>query len=244
MRLLIDAGNSRLKWRFEVSGQVCDQGVGAIEGCDPFSGLPDVKRDVSRIAVSVVASEEIRLRLLEHMSRRFSAPVTCYWAEASRSGLHNAYQDCSQMGADRWHAMYGAWQGCRQGFVVIDAGSAITVDYVRASGRHLGGYILPGLNMMRRSLQVDAARIGFDSEPALDVSPGGSTSECVNHGSAWLTRALIERIQRDSRVYGINDVLVTGGDAARLVNLGLAAEVHPALVMDGLALIDSEVHGE
>lgn len=244
MRLLVDAGNSRSKWRFEKFGRVCSQGAGVMEGSDPLPGLPEIAGRVSRVAVSTVASEEKRLRLLEGLSSRFNVPVTCYWAEPSRGGLQNAYQDCHKMGADRWHAMYGAWQECKQGFIVVDAGSAITVDYVDAMGRHLGGYILPGLNMMRRSLQVDAARIGFDPEQVLDVSPGVTTSECVNHGIAWLTSGLIGKLKGDSVALGITNILATGGDAGRLIDLGLTAQSRPSLVMDGLALIDAEVHGE
>lgn len=244
MRLLIDAGNSRLKWRLDEVGQVFSQGAGVIEDADPLPGLLVPGEAVSRVAVSTVASEEKRLRLLEYLSSRFKVPATCYWAESRRGGLENAYQNSTQMGADRWHAMYGAWQGHRQGFIVVDAGSAITVDYVDARGCHLGGFILPGLNMMRRSLQVDAARIGFDPREVLDVSPGATTSECVNHGIAWLSGALIERVQSDSLALGIADILVTGGDADRLIQLGLVAELHPSLVMDGLGLIDAEAHAE
>lgn len=244
MRLLIDAGNSRLKWCLDNSGHIVDQGVGVIEDIDPVPGLSTKAGDISRVAVSTVASEERRLRLLQHLSGRVGAPVRCYWAESQRGGLVNAYQDCRQMGADRWHAMYGAWREHRDGFIVVDAGSAITVDYVGSDGQHLGGFILPGLHMMRRSLKVDAARIGFAPEPVSDMSPGASTGECVNHGLAWLSGALIDRVRSDSKAFGIPVVLVTGGDAERLLQLGLEAEWRPSLVVEGLAAIDEWAHTE
>lgn len=244
MRLLIDAGNSRLKWCLDESGRIVDQGFGVIEDADPVPGLSVVDADISRVAVSTVASEERRLHLLQHLSSRVSASATCYWAEAHRDGLTNAYHEFRQMGADRWHAMYGAWLEHRRGFILVDAGSAITVDYVDSGGRHLGGYILPGLNMMRRSLQVDAARINFSPQQVAGVSPGMSTSECVNHGFAWLSSGLIDRIHRDSEVLGINDILATGGDAERLLHLGLAAVCRPSLVLEGLAAIDAKAHAE
>ncbi|GGE75289.1 type III pantothenate kinase [Streptosporangium jomthongense] len=239
MRLLIDAGNSRLKWRLDDAGRVVDQGVGGSADPDPVPGLTTGVADISRVAVSTVASEETRLALLRHLSDRIKAPVRFYWAEAHRDGLTNAYHDCNQMGADRWHAMCGAWREHKQGFIVVDAGSAITVDYVDSGGRHLGGFILPGLQMMRRSLQVDAARIDFDPGQVLVTTPGTSTSECVNHGVAWLSGALIDRIQRDAEKFGLNDVLATGGDAGWLIQLGLAAESHPSLVLEGLAIVDA-----
>lgn len=246
MRLLIDAGNSRLKWRLDQCGVIVDQGVGVIDDIDPVPGLSTRTTDISRVAVSTVASEERRLRLLRHLASRVSAPAECYWSEPYRNGLVNAYLDCRQMGADRWHAMYGAWQKRKHGpgYTIVDAGSAITVDYVDSSGRHLGGYILPGLRMMLRSLKVDAARIGFDSEQVSDMRPGMSTGECVNHGLAWLSGALIDRIHSDSVEFGVPDILVTGGDAERLLHLGLAAKYHPSLVLEGLAAIDTETYAK
>lgn len=244
MRLLVDAGNSRLKWRLDESGVIVEQGVGDLADADPVPGLAVRCADVSRVAVSTVASEEKRLRFLNYLSGQINAPATCYWAESCRAGLVSAYHNYRQMGADRWHAMYGAWQEHKRGFVVVDAGSAITVDYVSSAGQHLGGFILPGLNMMLKSLQVDAARIGFDPEPASDTRPGTTTGECVNHGLAWLTGALVGRVHQDSDALGLPDILVTGGDADRLLQLGLTAECHPSLVLEGLALIDTEVQAE
>ncbi|MCM0614386.1 type III pantothenate kinase [Marinobacter sediminum] len=240
MRLLVDAGNSRLKWRLEQSGKWIEKGTGALDDTDPLHGLPDEVGQITRVAVSTVASEEKRLRLLEYLVERTGAPVSFYWAEAARGGLTNAYAACERMGADRWHAMYGAWQEHRRGFAVVDAGSAVTVDYVDPAGQHLGGFILPGLQMMLRSLRSDAARIGFDPDQVLDTRPGVSTGECVNHGLAWLSGALVAQIHADAGTYGLPDILVTGGDADRLIGLGLAGVHHPSLVLEGLQAIDAE----
>lgn len=243
MRLLVDAGNSRLKWRVEQVGQVIEEGVGVLDSSDPLQGMSAPVGAVSRVSISTVASEDKRQALLGHLKSRFNAPVTFYWAEARRQGLVNAYNDFSRMGADRWHAMYGAWQLSRCGFVVVDAGSAVTVDYVDPSGRHLGGFILPGLHMMLRSLKTDAARIRFDPAQVLDTRPGASTGECVNHGLAWLSGAMVRQIDSDAKACGLKDLLVTGGDAERLIGLGLAGVHHPSLVLDGLGAIDAEDHG-
>lgn len=239
MRLLIDAGNTRLKWQLGDRQKVLASGVGELSSPDPLSGLP-VDARVRRISVSTVAAEARREALVAHLERRFGVPAVCHWSEPERGGLRNAYQDYQRMGADRWHAMYGGWQTHRKGFAVIDAGSAVTVDYVDGTGQHLGGFILPGLQMMIRSLQSDAARILFDPEQVLETAPGASTAECVNHGLAWLSAAMIERIREDVGSFGLQDILVTGGDAERLQGLGLSAIHVPDLVLRGLAAIDSE----
>lgn len=239
MRLLIDAGNTRLKWRLATRHETVADGVGILDADDPLSDFPVQDGRVMRVAVSAVAAEERRLQLVRYLEGRFGVPVVCHWAESERGGLVNAYADVGRMGADRWHAMYGAWLNHRTGFAVVDAGSAITVDYVDDQGRHLGGYILPGRGMMLRSLQSDAARIGFEPERCLDTAPGRSTAECVNHGLAWLCSALANRVEADCRRFGLAEVLVTGGDAEWLMGVGLVGIHAPDLVIEGLAAIDA-----
>jgi len=239
MRLLIDAGNTRLKWQLGNRTEILVNGTGDLASPNPLSGFPEEAR-VRRISLSTVASEARREALVAYLERRFGVPAVCHWSEAQRGGLVNAYSDYKRMGADRWHAMYGAWQSHRDGFVVVDAGSAVTVDYVDASGRHLGGFILPGLQMMIRSLQQDAARIGFEPDQVLKTVPGTSTAECVNQGLAWLSAAMIERVRADAAELALADILVTGGDADRLLQLGLNAIHVPDLVLRGLAAIDAE----
>jgi type III pantothenate kinase len=240
MKLFIDAGNTRLKWCLDDQGRTLASGTGSLEDENPVSSAGELIREAKSVVISTVASEERREHLIGSLARLCPAPVQFYWSERARNGLVNAYKDVSRMGADRWHAMYGAWLDHKQGFVVVDAGSAVTVDYVDSHGQHLGGYILPGLQMMLRSLRTDAARIWFDPEQGLATDPGRSTGECVNHGLAWLSGAMVERIIADARKRGLSDLLVTGGDANRLIGLGLPGIHRPDLVLCGLRAIDAE----
>lgn len=243
MILLIDSGNTRLKWRLECkdSAEVLARGYGLVTDVEPLKALrlPDGKQ-VLAVAVSTVASERRQHELVSALEARFGVAVTCHWAERERGGLVNAYQQPEKMGADRWHGMYAGWQKWRHGFVVVDAGSAVTVDYVGADGRHLGGFILPGLQMMLRSLSSDAARIGFEPEPNLEIRPGSSTNECVNHGLAWLSAAFGDQVSADRQRYGLSDAVLTGGDALRLQHIGLPGYLEPELVLDGLSMIHRE----
>lgn len=240
MRLLIDAGNTRLKWRLEQAGVTVKEGWSALNSGDPLARASDYLGSVSRVAVSTVIREDARLELSAYLERKISAPIRFYWAEAERFGLRNSYVDPLTMGADRWHGMCGAWRLYGRGCVVVDAGSAITVDYIDQQGEHLGGYILPGLNMMLKSLKTDAARINFDPGEFSAVQPGNSTGECVNQGLSWLSLAMIERIRRDSAGLGLAETLVTGGDAPRLIAMGMNASHYPCLVLHGLGCIDRE----
>lgn len=239
MRLLIDAGNTRMKWQLLAPEGVLDKGFASLEETGVFRQLASWEGSIERIAISTVIAEDRRRQLQSRLEAIFSAPVIFHWAEHRRGKLVNAYSDVNRMGADRWHAMCAGWQATGGGgFAVVDAGSAITVDYVARSGVHLGGYILPGKQMMLRSLRQDAARIGFDSLDAERGSPGASTTECVHHGLAWLREAMVTRIHRDCSHFGLDQVLVTGGDASGLIGAGLCAIHDPYLVLSGLAAVD------
>ena len=243
MKLLIDAGNSRLKWQLQEQGGIVEQGACLQDTPEWLDQLSRFSSRISRIAVSTVISEAGRDRLVENLGKISSADVAFYWSEAKRAGLVNSYSDFSRLGADRWHAMYGAWRQKLTGFAVIDAGSAITIDYVADDGAHLGGYILPGKQMMLRSLSQDAARIGFEASGAISGEPGRSTSECVHHGVVWLWEGLVKRLSADLRRHGLSRVLCTGGDAAALIRAGLPGEHHADLVFEGLNAIYSESAG-
>lgn len=230
-----------MKWRLERAGVILHEGWSALDVDAPFADIEDYLGSVSRVGVSTVAHEDKRLRLLSYLDRNVAGSVHFYWAENRRSGLQNSYIDARTMGADRWHGMYGAWKRYSSGFAVIDAGSAITVDYVDYAGRHLGGYILPGLKMMLKSLKSDAARIAFEAGDVSEAKPGVSTAECVNQGLSWLFQAMIERVRSDVSELNLSQTVLTGGDAERLLALGMKAAHHPSLVLDGLGYIDNEV---
>lgn len=241
MKLLIDAGNTRMKWQLLARGEVLEKGIARLDERGNFHDLGPWDDSVERIVISTVIAEDRRCQLQSRLEAAFGAPVIFHWAESRRGKLINAYNDVSKMGADRWHAMCGGWQATGAGgFAVVDAGSAVTVDYVSRAGAHLGGYILPGKQMMLRSLKQDAARIGFDSLDAEQGSPGTSTTECVQHGLAWLREAMVTRISQDCRLFGLDRILVTGGDASGLIGAGLSAVHDPYLVLNGLAAVDRE----
>lgn len=230
-----------MKWQLVAGGDVVQMGVSGPEAEDLFQHWSHYVDAIDRVVISTVISEERRQNLQARLEILSQAPVVFHWAEQLRGKLVNAYADASRMGADRWHAMCGGWHVTGGGgFAVVDAGSAITIDYVARSGAHLGGYILPGKQMMLRSLKQDAARIGFDGIDAEHGMPGRSTTECVQHGLVWLRESLVARLYRDCRSFELDQILVTGGDADGLIGAGLRAVHEPYLVLNGLAAVDGE----
>lgn len=246
MKLLIDAGNTRIKWQLRDTGQVVCSGAGLLESDQLFEGItPGHWRKLSSVAVSTVRSETARHDLESTIARYTCLPVRFFWTREKFGSLTCAYEDASTMGADRWHALVGAWDMIAGACVVVDAGSAITLDWIDENGGHLGGYILPGRDMMLASLRQSTARVLFDdSQATINTTPGRSTAECVFHGVSWLIQSLASELGRQAEI----PVLVTGGDGPlikkALDNAGpdsvAVFRLCPGLVLDGLALVEAE----
>jgi type III pantothenate kinase len=150
-----------------------------------------------------------------------------------------AYKDVKTLGVDRWLAMIAGHQRVgKKGVVVIDCGSAITIDYVNSKGQHLGGYILPGIELLSTSLKVGTERVNFELDGTLGMEPGRSTEQCVNHGIRMMLVASINSALNWARRNGLENFLVTGGDA-HLVNsyLGKKLEYQEDIVFEGLAMV-------
>lgn len=240
MKLLVDAGNTRVKWQLRDHAQILAKGYELTS--ETLEQLRHWSPAITHIAVSSVATSDIQEHIKAQLAMLTPVPPVFYAAGAAWNDLRSSYQFPETMGADRWHAMVAAWYQRQQGVAVVDAGSALTVDYVAADGQHLGGYILPGRRMSLACLRNDAARINYDVLDQCSVAPGSNTSECVNHGLYWMWSSLSARLEADCKSYGLQAVLVTGGDGPLLLGAGLLGEWCPNLVFDGLALISGDGH--
>ncbi len=240
MILEVDAGNTRLKWRLRSGAGILSRGAERLD-----SGLAVLSEALCRqdeavqsVRVASVGTESHRRELAERLREVTSVSPLFAMSDRAFEGLYSAYKDPSQMGVDRWLAMVAAWCRYRRGVAVVDAGSALTIDFVSDAGHHIGGYILPGWQMYFRSLLSGTARVS--AEPAThaeQVAPGRDTSSCVNQGAAWLWAAWAARLANDCRELGIERVVLTGGDGDRALAAGLKGELWPDLVLDGLARI-------
>ena len=138
--------------------------------------------------------------------------------------------------------MIGALHSTESSFIVIDAGSALTIDVVKQSGEHIGGYIVPGLRMMKNSLGLNTAQIMLGQDAKLpSMSLGKSTSDCVEAGIHLSSVKLIEAVfEEESRKLKECQVFITGGDANLLASLlSLKYVIIPDLVLRGLSIISA-----
>lgn len=238
MTLVLDVGNTALKWRLRLGERVV-QGGGMHQRAwrDVVARLRlDCSDAVERIWVASVAGREADAELDRLLEDAFGVRPAFYYSVASEAGITNAYQEPERLGVDRWLAMLEAWH-CVGAAIIVDCGSALTLDAVDSQGRHQGGYIVPGLGMLRESLASGTAEVQVGEDGSAALAPGRSTSEGVRHGILRMTVAFIRDAVVELRG-GVSDtcrVFLTGGDAHRVAPvLDMAAELAPDLVLDGL----------
>ena len=232
--LLLDLGNTRGKWLYLVDGAPAGRGAASLD--DLPVALEFLERGTQVLVASVVAGDaEDAVG-----SRLGSAGCSVWFARACSEldGLTSAYAEPSALGVDRWLAMLGGLQRVRGApFCVVDAGSALTIDFVDGEGRHLGGYILPGEALMERSLLENTGRVRFDvaDEPG-PVQPGRSTGAAVRGGLRLAqVGAVREALLRIRETLPDPAVLVTGGGAQPLADAFHGeSKLLPDLVFEGL----------
>lgn len=246
MKLLLDLGNSRLKWAWLSEGSLQRTGDFAHGGQNERLACLGPERDQrvpDEILLASVAAPDLTESVAGRLSRRWAVPVRQAYSEAGGSGVVNGYADPAQMGVDRWLAMVAAWARHRAAVCVADAGTALTVDLVARDGCHQGGLILPGPAMMVRSLLADTGRIASSAAMLPQGTENGAalgrdTEACMRSAALRASACLVAGCMKAFPDGSIPRLVLTGGDAAQLlVALGAnGVDYRPWLVLEGLAL--------
>lgn len=243
MQLLIDFGNTRIKWALLQAGelQFGGEAVYTEAELEPlFEAWWAELQTPTTVLCASVAAPACQARLDEWCRLRWQNPATFLQAVSRQQGVTNAYTAPQTLGSDRWAALIGAHRLTSHHVGVIDCGSAITVDLLRADGVHQGGYIVPGLWMMQQCLQERTGRI--DTPPSLSdqLTPGNSSASCISHGALRSVTALLDRLMSDLQAEYDNRLqwLLTGGDARHIQpHLRHSCRSVPDLVLQGLACV-------
>ncbi|EPB99948.1 pantothenate kinase [Litchfieldella anticariensis FP35 = DSM 16096] len=239
MILDLDIGNTLSKWRLKdtASSEIRSRGaVWTREEWRPGSDIPDLDV-VEAVRISSVARQTV-LRETVGLLRRQVGAVYVARSTAEALGVTNGYEEPSRLGVDRWMGALASYQ-LAGGCCSVDCGSAITIDFVLPGGRHLGGYILPGLRLMKESLQLGTRNVAIDPDSEADelLAPGKNTVEAVNHGIYMAAVSAVNRIYSEvcDREGVALPLLLTGGDA-RVVSRGIRVPhaVWPDMVYGGL----------
>jgi len=250
MILMLDVGNSRIRAAVLEGGRM--EPLGAIEhrGVGLGPALTEARRfppEIDRVVAGCVAGPEIRNAIGQAVSDRFGIGVEFMEATRTACGVSNAYPQPARLGADRWADLIGAHARGYEAACIVDAGSALTVDGL-IGGQHVGGLITPGLGLMRAALFQETGNLRSLSERPLS---GGTalfatdTHEAIVRGTLLAAVSLIRRCRTElaHQVGRAPDLLLTGGDAERLMPL-LENSVHlPWLTLEGLAELAAEPPG-
>jgi type III pantothenate kinase len=242
--LAIDVGNTRLKWALYQAphshAPLLAQGAEFLENIDKLAdGAWATLAPPGRMLGCNVAGDALKRRVQEQMEIWDVEPrwVVSRPAEA---GLTNGYDHPTRLGADRWVAMIGAWhrslaQGPARPMVVVMVGTAVTVEAIDASGKFLGGLILPGHGIMLRALESGTAGLHVPTGDVREFPT--NTSDALTSGGTYAIAGAVERMVQHVRQHcgAEPKCIMTGGAGWKMApNMSVQFELVDNLIFDGL----------
>ena len=239
MKLLLDLGNTRLKWAMAAADGWSARGAVAWEEdvsavlVKAWESLGQPNRVVGASVVDAARETQIE-RIAADV---FARDVTWVRTPAEACGVRNAYAEPQRLGVDRFLAMVAANAAGQAPCVLAGIGTALTLDALTADGKHLGGLIAPGPLLMQQSLLGATARVRPE-HPGDIRDIADNTADAVASGCWQAVAALIERFAKNiAKGYpdGMPRLLLDGGDAVALWPLlGIPAELATDSVLRGL----------
>lgn len=241
MKLLVDQGNTRTKWQLvDNNDQLAGAGSYLTKEAFPNSALPSREIEVVGAHISSVADHAARNALRERIHDQWGIDSKFVTSSDAEAKIKNSYHSKETLGIDRLIAAVGARELHQFGnVVVIDAGTAVTIDLLTDEGGFEGGVIMPGFDLMRDSLVGNTAgiRVGQKQSPKV---VGKTTSECVHSGSHFGVIGGIEKVVSEILAQTTRPckVLICGGDAAVIhQSLSFDAQLQADLIFLGLLSI-------
>ncbi len=241
MNLLLDIGNSRIKWCSLQHGRLAQMHAAVY---DPgnleawcLAHLSDWRRPDAVLAANV-AGPEVATELSDWCRKHWQLTPWFASTGTEAGGVRNGYRDSSQLGVDRWLALIAARQMTDKPVCVFSCGTAITLDAMNGMGEHLGGVIMPGPELMRMALNLATRGARTAGSLAGELALGRDTEAGVANGIAYASAGLVERLVADlgRPLGGDIECLMTGGGAGGLAPLcRVPLRVIDDLVLRGLA---------
>ncbi|WP_417548836.1 type III pantothenate kinase [Methylophaga sp.] len=241
MILLVDIGNSQIKWTTIQSKVLAD----SQHFSRPKTGLKTALNkvwksldDIEAIFVSNVAGDKVATQFSEWVEKQWKLTPIFVQSEKRRFGVTNAYEQPETLGVDRWLAIVAGRQHARQVTCIIDCGTAITVDIVTEKGQHQGGLIVPGLSLMKQMLTDNTDALNDVAQESEFNLLATNTHSAIQAGTLYMVTATLENLINDLQQYFKDEIrfLITGGDADALLPLLPQPLLHePDLVLKGLA---------
>lgn len=227
MKLLLDCGNTRIKWAFLEDGAIAERGAVTHRGIERsvWTGALPRHAEPVRILAANVAGTTVAAALDEWASQSFAGNVEYVRSARRAGGITNSYADPALLGVDRWLGMIGVRSRCEQPFLLAAAGTAFTIDLVDAAGVHQGGMIAPGRSLMIETLKQKTGNIASAAsaaEPVLDGMFGLNTSAAIESGAVQALAGLLGRaVEAASGRYSALRLFGHGGDAGDIFRLAV-----------------------
>ena len=242
--LAIDVGNTRLKWALYThphrDAPLLAQGAEFLDNIDKLAdGAWATLAPPTLMLGCIVAGDVVRRRVEAQMELWEVAPQWVV-ASASEDGLRNGYDHPTRLGADRWVAMIGAWHrvlstGPARPLVVVVVGTAVTVDAIDASGKFLGGLILPGHGIMLRALESGTAGLHVPTGEVREFPT--NTSDALTSGGTFAIAGAVNCMVQHLRAHcGAEPRCVMAGGAGWKMAPSMPGqfELVDNLIFDGL----------
>ena len=242
-RLLVDIGNSRLKWALD-DDQILQSGVVVITDSDFIVQLQNQWQQLQpeSAVLCSVADKKMTEKISATIRENWPCPLHQVTVSDNALGVTNAYSNPLQLGADRWAALLAARKLVSGPVCIVDCGTAITVDVMDDQGQHLGGAILPGASLQRQMLKQETAGVDLQKikSPKLTGLPITSTTAAVQYGTSYGLAGAIDRliIEFSAQLGDNMTVLLTGGAAPDIAGLlSTDCRMEKDLVFKGLSLL-------
>jgi type III pantothenate kinase len=214
------------------------------EGFHPSTSAELADAKIKRVLIGSVLGDDYARKLAAWSIAHLGVNPQFAVSEPHCDGVVNGYQQPEKLGVDRWLGILAAHAKNSSASVIVDCGSAITVDLVTSQGEHLGGYIAPGLRLMREALEMKTAsiKLGQIGYPENDF-PGRNTVLAIKSAELAMIAGLVDHAKAILRNYDSHgaSLLVTGGDGEWLVAMLKDGVYQEDLVLDGLQLALAEI---
>lgn len=238
MKLLVDIGNTRIKWCSDDNGDL-QTGLAIVYIQNEF--IDDLQQrwlkldTPQQLAISSVSESQTARQIIE-LAKIIWPDIEIIIAKSQDEGFSvtNAYQQADKLGVDRWLGLIALRKFYPGNSCIVDCGTAITIDCLDSHGQHLGGLISPGLRLMKQSLYQGAENLSYTNNH-YKAGLSSFTEAAIYTGTLYAAAGLIEKSIND--LCPCKTVIMTGGDAEMLVKyLGFESIIEPDFVLKGLSL--------
>ncbi len=249
MNLLVDIGNTRIKWASQLDRRLVSTDAIVHRDQEDLSALIgrcwQNLEPPTRIIVSNVAGQRFEQALIDWTRGAWRVVPEFAGCEPGIGGFESEYRT-EALGIDRWMALLALRDQFNLPAIVISCGSAVTADLLTDNAVHLGGVIMPGLNMMRNVLYQRTNALPISTIEPITVI-GRDTEQAIASGTLLAICGMIDRFILEAEQQGCSNpkLVLTGGDAQIVTEaLGRPVLIEPHMVLMGLMLLANQTQNQ